>query len=146
VFVALDIQHEMRLRHLIIYGLSGSTKFFHTVPLPARVYKKKELLNMKWFFWFTLQLLPETFLILKRGTRLKKKRIQRICGTIRKYLKKTRTDTRKKFYKVAARPTLLYGNETWVTTKPDMTRLEMRFLSVKGYTRLDKIRSEDIRK
>jgi len=55
-----------------------------------------------------------------------------------------------KFYKVLARPTLLYGNETWVTTKRDMTRLEaaeMCFLrSVKGYTRLDKIRSEVIRK
>ena len=50
-----------------------------------------------------------------------------------------------------ARPTLLlYGSETWVTTKRDMTRLEaaeMRFLRiVKGYTRLDKIRNEVIRK
>jgi hypothetical protein len=55
-----------------------------------------------------------------------------------------------KFYKVVARPTLPYGNETWVTTKRDMTLLddaEMRFLrSVKGYTRLDKIRNEVIRK
>ena len=54
------------------------------------------------------------------------------------------------FYKVVARPTLLYGSETWVTTTRDMTRLEapeMRFLrSVKGYTRPDKIRSEVIRK
>jgi len=55
-----------------------------------------------------------------------------------------------KFYKIVARPTLLYGGDTWVTTKRDMTRLEaaeMRFLgSVKGYTRLDKIRSEVIKK
>jgi len=55
-----------------------------------------------------------------------------------------------KFYKVVARSTLLYGSETWVTTKRDMTRLEaaeMLFLrSVKEYTRLDKIRSEVIRK
>ena len=55
-----------------------------------------------------------------------------------------------KFYKVVARPSQLYGSETWVTTKRDMTRLEaaeMRFLrNVTGYTRLDKIRSEDIRK
>ena len=55
-----------------------------------------------------------------------------------------------KFYKVVARPSLLYGSKTWVTTKQDMTRLEaaeMCFLrSVKGYTRLDKIRSEVIRK
>jgi len=54
-----------------------------------------------------------------------------------------------KFYKVVARPSLLYGSETWVTTQRDMTGLEaaeMRFLrNVTGYTRLDKIRSEDIR-
>ena len=65
-------------------------------------------------------------------------------------ISKTRTDTQMKFYKVVARPTLLYGSETWVTTTRDITRLEaaeMRFLrSVKGYTRLDKIRSEVIRK
>jgi len=52
-------------------------------------------------------------------------------------------------YKVVARPSLLYGSETWVTTERDMTGLEaaeLRFIrSVTGYTRLDKIRSEDIR-
>jgi len=77
-------------------------------------------------------------------------RFQGICGTIRKHLKKTRTDTPIKFYKAVVKPSLLYGSETWVTMKRDMTRLEaaeMRFLrSVKGYTRLDKIRSEVIRK
>jgi len=77
-------------------------------------------------------------------------RFQGICGTSRKHLKKTPADTETKFYKVVARPSLLYGSETWVTTKRDMTRLEgaeMRFLrSVTGYTRLDKIRSEVIRK
>jgi len=54
-----------------------------------------------------------------------------------------------KIYKAVARPSLLYGCGTWVTTERDMTGLEaaeMRFLrSVTGYTRLDKIRSEDIR-
>jgi hypothetical protein len=75
---------------------------------------------------------------------------QVICGTIRKHLKKTRTDTQMKCYKVVARASLLYGSETWVTTKRVMTRLEaaeMRFLrSATGYTKLDKIRSEVIRK
>jgi hypothetical protein len=65
-------------------------------------------------------------------------------------ISRIRTDTQIKFYKVVARPTLLYGSEKWVTTKRDMTRLEaaeMRLLrSVKGYTRPDKIRSEVIRK
>ena len=77
-------------------------------------------------------------------------RFQRICGTIRKYLKKSRIDTQMKFYKAVARPTLLYGSEIWLITKWDLTRLEgaeMRFLrSVKGYTRLDKIRNEVVRK
>jgi hypothetical protein len=36
---------------------------------------------------------------------------------IRKYLKKTSTDTQMKFYKIVARTTLLYGSETWVTKK-----------------------------
>jgi len=77
-------------------------------------------------------------------------RFQGKCGTVRKHLKKTRTDTQMKFYKGVARLSLLYGSETWVTTKRDVTRLEaaeMRFLrSVTGYTRLDKIRSDVIRK
>ena len=55
-----------------------------------------------------------------------------------------------KFYEVVARPTVLYGSETWVTIKRELTGLEaaeMCFLrSVKGYTRLDNIRSEVIRK
>jgi len=44
----------------------------------------------------------------------------------------------------------IYDTEMWVTTKRDMTRLEaaeMRFLrSVTGYTGLDKIISETVRK
>jgi len=66
------------------------------------------------------------------------------------HLKKTHTNTQMKFYKVVVSPTLLYGSETWVTTKRDMACLEaaeMRLLrSVKGYTELDKIRSEVTRK
>ena len=77
-------------------------------------------------------------------------RLQEICSTIRKHLNKTRTETQMKFYKVVARPSLLYGSETWVTTQRDMTDVEAaetRFLrSVTGYTRLDKIRNEVIRK
>jgi len=63
----------------------------------------------------------------------KKNRFQGTCGNVRKHLKKTRTDTQTKFYKVVARPSLLCGSETWVTKKKDMTGLEaaqMRFLEV----------------
>jgi nitrate reductase alpha subunit len=59
----------------------------------------------------------------------KKKQIAKICGTITKHLKKPRRDTQMEFYKVVARPTLLYHSETWVTTKRDMTRLETAQMS-----------------
>ena len=73
-------------------------------------------------------------------------RFQRTCGTIKKHLQKTPYRYPNEIFYVVARPTLLNGSETWVTTTRDMTRLEaaeMRFLrSVKGHARLDKIRSE----
>ena len=31
VFVALGIQHAMRMLHIVICGLSGSTVFFHII-------------------------------------------------------------------------------------------------------------------
>ena len=68
----------------------------------------------------------------------------------KKALKENPYDNQMKFYKVVPRPSLLYGSETWVTTKRDMTGLEaaeMRFLrSVTGHTRLDKIINEVTRK
>jgi len=79
------------------------------------------------------------------GKKRNTSRSQRMCGAITKHLNRTLTDTQKKFYEVVATTTLIYSTETWVTTKRDVTLLEaaqMRFLrSVKGYTRLDKIRS-----
>jgi hypothetical protein len=54
------------------------------------------------------------------------------------------------FYQVMAVSALLYGSECWTMGKKDTQTpqaAEMRFLrSVKGCTRLDKIRNEDIRK
>ena len=65
-------------------------------------------------------------------------------------LEENRTEKQMKFYKVVARPSLLYGSETWVTTERDMTGLEaaeMRFLrSVTRYKTHKKIGSEVIRK
>jgi hypothetical protein len=46
-------------------------------------------------------------------------------------------------------PVLLYGSETWTPRKRDRNRIqaaEMKYLkTVKGRTRLDQIRNEDIR-
>jgi len=48
VFVALGIELEMRMGHIAIYGLTGSTTFFHTVSQTAPFSgKKKGLLNIK---------------------------------------------------------------------------------------------------
>lgn len=53
-----------------------------------------------------------------------------------------------KFYKAMAIPMLLYGSETWVINKKDVTRIqsEMKFLrSVKRCTRMDRIKNDDIK-
>lgn len=77
-------------------------------------------------------------------------KFQRICGTINRTLRnKTRKDTKIKFYKTMAVPILTYGSESWVVKETDKRKLqaaEMRFLrKVKGCTRRDQIRNEDIR-
>jgi len=57
----------MHMRHIFIWDLPHSTIFFHIILLMARL--KKKLLNIKCVFWFSLQLLSETFLILRRYER-----------------------------------------------------------------------------
>ena len=55
-----------------------------------------------------------------------------------------------KFYKTMATPVLTYGCESWVPSQKDNNRIqdtEMKFLRrVKGITKLDRIRNEDVRK
>jgi hypothetical protein len=77
-------------------------------------------------------------------------KFQNICGTIwRNLKKKTRKDKQLKFYKTMPVPVLMYGSEAWVIKKNDTSRIqsaEMKLLrSVKGCTRMDHIRNEDIR-
>jgi hypothetical protein len=66
VFVALDIQHAMRTRHIVICGLSSSTLFFHITLQRHKFREKKQSLNIKCVFWFSLQTLSETFLTVRR--------------------------------------------------------------------------------
>ncbi|KAJ4447240.1 hypothetical protein ANN_09244 [Periplaneta americana] len=75
---------------------------------------------------------------------------QRVCGTItRTFRNKIRKETKLKFYKVMAVPTLAYGNETWTLTKKQQSKIqttEMKFLrNVKGCTKRDLITNENIR-
>jgi hypothetical protein len=41
VFVALVIQHEMRVRHIVICGLSGCAIFLNIISQSARISRKK---------------------------------------------------------------------------------------------------------
>ena len=65
VCLALFIQHAMRMRHIVICDLSGSTILFHIIWQTAR-FSKKKVFETKCVFWFSLQFLSETFLILRR--------------------------------------------------------------------------------
>ena len=56
------------MRHIVICGLSSSTTFFNIISKMAW-FSKKKLLNIKLLFWFSLELLSETFFILRRNGR-----------------------------------------------------------------------------
>jgi hypothetical protein len=42
VFVALGIEHAMRMRHIVICGLSGSTLVFRITSYTAQFFKKDD--------------------------------------------------------------------------------------------------------
>ena len=63
VFVALGNRYATRTRHTVIYGLSGSTIFFHFYHIHVKISEKK-VTGIKNKF-FSLQLLSETFPILR---------------------------------------------------------------------------------
>ena len=51
--------------YIVICGLSGSYHIFFYILINSVIFRNK-LLNIKYVFWFSLQLLSETFLILRR--------------------------------------------------------------------------------
>ena len=65
MFVALGIQHAIRMRHGVICGMPGSVVFFRIISAMVRFKKSID----KKCFLFSLHLLYETFLILRRHER-----------------------------------------------------------------------------
>ena len=68
MLVDLDFQHAIRIRHIVIYGLPGSTLFFHNISKNGRIFGKG-FLNIKCVFWFPVRNLSEIFLVLRRSER-----------------------------------------------------------------------------
>jgi hypothetical protein len=62
--VAIRVYHAMRMRHIVICGLSGSTVFF-TLSHKWHDFRTKKVIVYK-IFPFSLQLLSETLLIIRR--------------------------------------------------------------------------------
>jgi hypothetical protein len=60
VFVALGIQHAMRMRHIIICGLPCSRTLFPHYLIIGMIFEKKKFLNINCVFRVSLQLLSET--------------------------------------------------------------------------------------
>ena len=67
--VALVIQNAMRMCHIVVCGLPGSTVYF-TLPYQLEDFWEKMLLSVECVFRFSLQICFETFILrrIKRDT------------------------------------------------------------------------------
>jgi hypothetical protein len=70
VFVALGIQHAMRMGRIILSSVAClALQYFSTLSHKSYDLRGKKLLNVKCVFSFSVQLLSEIFLILRRTER-----------------------------------------------------------------------------
>jgi hypothetical protein len=69
VFVALNPRQANALYYIIICVLPRSTIFFTHYLINGTIFEEKELFKIRCVFWFYLQLLSETFLVLSRTER-----------------------------------------------------------------------------
>jgi hypothetical protein len=88
VSVALGIEHEMRMHHIIIRELSGSRICYHIIEI-KQDFQETKLLNPKYVFRFSVRSLSGTFLFVikyKRDT-IKKSVLVLIFTDCRKILR-----------------------------------------------------------
>ena len=83
VSVAFVIQHTKPMHHTTLYfhlwPPTGVSHFFPHCPIHSTIFGKMSL-NTRWVFWFFLQLLSDTFLILRSKGKGKVIPLQARCG------------------------------------------------------------------
>jgi hypothetical protein len=66
VFVTVVIQHAKCMRRVALSSVvSLAIRHFSTLSHKRHDFREKKLLNLKYLFWFSLQFLSETFLIIR---------------------------------------------------------------------------------